>query len=122
LLKDGRFQHSLPPIPNSRRVCRGYAIGASFAVGARIIRFQKRPSHSNYNLPADCRRDQHANYRANFFVPDERAYPPADQYQWKESQIDCPSLPTFMYLPINAPRSGALFGYRKIGQLWKALI
>jgi len=27
-----------------------------------------------------------------------------------------------MYLPLNAPRSGALFGYWKIGQLWKALI
>jgi hypothetical protein len=97
--------------PTARQGQQHRAIGASFAVDARIILFQKRPSHSNYNLPADYRRDQHANDRANFFVPDERAYPPADQYKWKESQIDCPSLPTFMYLPINAPPSGALFGY-----------
>jgi hypothetical protein len=87
------------------------AIRASFAVGARTIRCQTRPSHSEYNLPADCDRDQHTNCRSNFFVPDQRAYPAAGEYQWNEEQITHPSLPTFICLPNSAPPSGTTFGY-----------
>jgi hypothetical protein len=55
-------------------------------------------------------------------VTDQRAYPPAGEYQWNEEQIDYPRLPTFIYLPNSTPPGGTTFGYWKIGQFWKAFI